>query len=313
MKNTLLFSLFVSLFCISLQTSAQCDFPDSFSGNTGANMTVMLTPDLITSLNVTNSDAYVVALNSSGIVIGSVPIDGLNQTSIAIWGDDSSTTDVVDGAIANELISFQLVDGIRLYDVEMPSSVVYATNGLSLQTAAAAVTLNCEQEVVACFLPSVFTGNTGSNLTVMLLPGFIQGLGVINESTYIAAISASDIIVGSVYVYGLSQTTIAIWGDDTSTPELDGANSGEAISFQLVDGATLSNLTMPTAVNYTGNGMSVQSIAPTVTFVCEAILGCTDSTALNYDPIATGDDGSCIAAVLGCTDFASANYNESAN
>ncbi|MEZ7839320.1 MAG: hypothetical protein QMB13_08325, partial [Flavobacteriales bacterium] len=313
MKNTLLFSLFVSLFCISLQTSAQCDFPDSFSGNTGANMTVMLTPDLITSLNVTNSDAYVVALNSSGIVIGSVPIDGLNQTSIAIWGDDSSTTDVVDGALANELISFQLVDGIRLYDVEMPSSVVYATNGLSLQTAAAAVTLNCEQEVVACFLPSVFNGNTGANMTVMLTPALISSLPITDENAYVVAIGVSGVVVGSELVYGVTQTTIALWGDDTQTVEVDGAGAGEFVSFQLIDGADLYDVGMPSPVSYSTNGLAVQGSAATVTFVCEAILGCTDSTALNYDPIATGDDGSCIAAVLGCTDFASANYNESAN
>jgi len=312
MKNTLFYSLFVSLFCISLQTSAQCDFPDSFSGNTGANMTVMLTPDLITSLNVTDSDAYVVALNPDGLVIGSAEVYGVTQTSLAVWGDDTETAEV-DGALANENVSFQLVDGNILYDVVMPSSVSYSVNGLIAQTAAATLTFNCEQEIVACYLPTVFVGNTGANMTVMLTPGFINPLGVVNESAYIAAISASDIVVGSVSIYGLSQTTIAIWGDDTSTPELDGAIAGEAISFQLVDGANLSSLIFPTSVNYSGNGLSVQSSEPTVTFVCEAILGCTDSTALNYDPIATGDDGSCIAAVLGCTDFASPNYNENAN
>ena len=35
--------------------------------------------------------------------------------------------------------------------------------------------------------------------------------------------------------------------------------------------------------------------------VIGAIAGCTDSTALNYDPTATVDDGSCIFCVYGCT------------
>jgi len=44
-------------------------------------------------------------------------------------------------------------------------------------------------------------------------------------------------------------------------------------------------------------------------------LGCTDSLALNFDPLATEDDGSCIydiVQVLGCTDQMATNYNEEA-
>ena len=41
--------------------------------------------------------------------------------------------------------------------------------------------------------------------------------------------------------------------------------------------------------------------------------GCTDSTALNYDPNACYDDGSCITPIVGCTDVSAYNYNPSAN
>jgi hypothetical protein len=43
------------------------------------------------------------------------------------------------------------------------------------------------------------------------------------------------------------------------------------------------------------------------------IFGCTDSTAFNYDPSATADDGSCIPVVLGCTDPIASNYDPNAN
>ena len=43
------------------------------------------------------------------------------------------------------------------------------------------------------------------------------------------------------------------------------------------------------------------------------IYGCTNSLAFNYDSTATVDDGSCIATVYGCTDSTSFNYNSLAN
>ena len=39
------------------------------------------------------------------------------------------------------------------------------------------------------------------------------------------------------------------------------------------------------------------------------VLGCTDQNATNYDPNATQDDGSCHYAVLGCTDPTANNFN----
>ena len=39
------------------------------------------------------------------------------------------------------------------------------------------------------------------------------------------------------------------------------------------------------------------------------VLGCTDSTALNYDSLATVNDGSCLYPVYGCTDSTALNYD----
>ena len=41
--------------------------------------------------------------------------------------------------------------------------------------------------------------------------------------------------------------------------------------------------------------------------------GCTDPNAYNYDPLATIDDGSCIAVIYGCTDITALNYDPLAN
>lgn len=42
------------------------------------------------------------------------------------------------------------------------------------------------------------------------------------------------------------------------------------------------------------------------------VLGCTDPNALNYNPLATEDNGTCRYPVLGCTDPRAINYNPSA-
>jgi len=45
----------------------------------------------------------------------------------------------------------------------------------------------------------------------------------------------------------------------------------------------------------------------------EAIWGCTDSTAFNYDSIANLDNGGCVPVILGCMQPLAFNYNSSAN
>lgn len=49
--------------------------------------------------------------------------------------------------------------------------------------------------------------------------------------------------------------------------------------------------------------------------VCDELdaQGCTDDSALNYDPIAVIDNGSCVYIVLGCTDVDACNYTIAAN
>ena len=42
------------------------------------------------------------------------------------------------------------------------------------------------------------------------------------------------------------------------------------------------------------------------------IFGCTDSTSLNYDPLANTDDNSCIPIIYGCTDSLAFNYDPTA-
>ena len=308
--NTFYKYILIALFALPLGAKAQCDLPAAFEGNTGSNMTVMLTSALINSLPVTDENAYMVALNQAGLVVGSADVFGVVQTSIPVWGDDTSTPEV-DGAGANESITFQLVNGTELFDVSMPMPVAFVANGLAVQPAAASVVSNCEVEVVACTFPQEFEGNTGLNMTLMLTNPFLSSLEIANENSYMVASTSDGLVVGSsLPLFGLSQSSIAIWGDDTASPEIDGALNDQAITFQLIDGLALYDLTMPIAVSFVVNGMSAMLTAGEKSLVCEKVSssGCTNSAADNYNSNATEDDGSCTYPVSGCTDPAADNY-----
>ena len=147
-----------------------------------------------------------------------------------------------------------------------------------------------------CVLPSSDVLNTGANMTVMLLPDFISALNTSSPDAYVVALSANGNVIGSAVVAGIPQTTIALWGDDTSTEEIDGAEEGEVISLQLVDGVSLFDVQLTSVITYTSNGMSVQpsaTISEVDCSVAEDVEGCMDNSANNYNADATVDDGSC--------------------
>ena len=275
-------------------------------------MTIMLTPDFISSLTITSSDAYVVATTDDGMVVGSQPVAGISQTSLAVWGDDSSTPET-DGALTGEAINLSLVDGSSLYTLTAPSPISYVTSGMSVQMGGASPELCSDGTSDGdCSFPGFFNGNTGNNMTVMLTPGVFSGLNIVNEDAYISAIS-DGMLVGSVSVYGISQTALSVWGDDSSTGAVDGASIGSEVTLQLVDGSSLYTLTTsPEPITYIVNGTQViMSASASLSCGVTEILGCTDATADNFNADATTDDGSCM--ITGCMDVSADNFNASAN
>ena len=130
------------------ELNIDCIIPEQYLGNTGSNMTVMITPDIVGAFpsNLVE-DAYVVAVaDNSGLVVGSVPVFGVTQASVVVWGDDAVTT-VVDGAVPNESITYYLVNGDELFDIDLISWVVgngssYVTNGVNVGSSAN-ITFNC--------------------------------------------------------------------------------------------------------------------------------------------------------------------------
>ena len=256
-------------------SSLSCDLPQEFSGNTGSNMTIFLTPDVISAFPLSSDSPYVVALSPDGLVVGSASVASADliggQQSIGVWGDDTGTPEI-DGLLAGEEISFQLVDGNSLYDLNLsfggPNS--YVTNGI-LPAIAGTAELNC----------------SGSE-TISVNPGCTDE----NAFNYDDTATEDD---GSCIeiVYGCTDNGLLPNG----VPNVNGSFS----SINDADGDQLPAFNYnPFANTDDGSCISV-------------ILGCMDSTAFNYDPNANTNDSSCIPVIFGCTDIAAFNYNPLVN
>ena len=158
-----------------------------------------------------------------------------------------------------------------------------------------------------CELPAQYTGNTGSNMTVFFTPDAIDALPISSASPYLVAISQqSGQVVGSISIASDSQAQMAVWGDDTSTPEVDGALIGEELYLQLVDGNSLWDLSLILSLpnSYSTNAIQIV-IDASATLNCsqevvDDIYGCTDPTAYNFEPWATVDNGSCEPFIYRC-------------
>ena len=143
-----------------------------------------------------------------------------------------------------------------------------------------------------CNIPEPFDGNTGSNMTVMFTPGATASFPAdISNDAYVVAISETDgLLVGSVPVEEITPLgTISVWGDDSSTNDVDGASAGVDISFQLVDGETLYDISLSEPVTYVTNGM-ITLLSASITQCVAApadVEGCMDANADNYNADAT--------------------------
>ena len=100
---------------------------------------------------------------------------------------------------------------------------------------------------------------------------------------------------------------IALWLDDTSTPEVDGYVSNEPTYWIVNQNSTGVNYLLDVTINEF-------DIITNITVNTNFTLGCTDSDAVNYNS-APGviEDGSCIDIVLGCTDQNACGFDSMAN
>ena len=264
-------------FCLpfSLGLFAQCDLPEPYAnGSTGSNLTVLLDSAFIASLNFISPNPYIVALTSFNLVVGSADLasDSLinGMQSLAIWGDDSFTNDVIEGAVDGEIISLQIVDGIYLYEL---NSLSYVTNGILPITSGgmlyvcAGVIYGCMDEVAcnydqnateddgSCDYPEMFYDCEETCLNDVDLDGVCDELEIVGCFEPMAC----------NYHSTATDEGDCIFADMASCEACSGEIDGTGI---IID------------YDFDEDG------------ICDSI-GCTDPFAMNFSPFATEEDGSC--------------------
>lgn len=141
----------------------------------------------------------------------------------------------------------------------------------------------------AAYNPSDYTTITGDGVSIANGGnGYAAG-----ELIYIGIQNATPIYTESMY-----SASNGLYGNPSTGCDGD----------TIVSGCALTN---STNYNYLANNpCNVQGADNDCCY--ESILGCTDATAVNFNPAATNDDGSCEDHINGCTNPESPSYNPQA-
>ena len=128
---------------------------------------------------------------------------------------------------------------------------------------------------------------------------------------------AGDLVCAGSSAWTGSSMQISAWGNDATTDVLDGFSTSDSIVWKTQTSSGVYDIE-PTYEN--GNGIYIPNgllIVNSLEFVYSCTgtfgIGCTDETAINYDPNAIQDDGACIATVVGCMDAHYLEFDPAAN
>jgi hypothetical protein len=136
--------------------------------------------------------------------------------------------------------------------------------------------------------------------------------GIIGEAI-VGTYNFNDIGQTYTYDFCVAQSGFELILNDTYGDGMAGSTSGGSIDGYVVifdcNGDTIWELTNPAFGNVTYSGVQQGSAC----YIAPPIMGCMDDDYVEYNPLATIDNGSCSTLhIYGCTDSTSWNYNPNA-
>ena len=292
--------------------------------NTGANMTLGINTDDLDDF----IGATIGAFNSEGNCVGSEIIQD-EFFSMAIWGNDTGTPEL-DGLLDNDVPVFAILteNGLVISIAEIANYSGYVTNALVVSTefsfagctsseylefhtqgyTADVDNGSCESPTYSLDITSsMFTTvyNTGSNMNIGMNTPIIN----LFEDGIIGAFNSAGICVGLETIQD-GFFTMSLWGDDTSTDEIDGLLENEMPTFAILTTSdyVLAFESVPEFGGYLTNSF------PTFTEINFdlTIYGCMDASYCYFNPDAEEDDGSC-EGLPGCIDDHFVEFNADAS
>ena len=121
-------------------------------------------------------------------------------------------------------------------------------------------------------------------------------------------LNVSSVGSGEDTQLGLFSSCLSFFGSYTDGDLGSNDDYGSPLLNQFESELTINVYSGMSIYIYWDDQWSSNSFDFNITFSA-AVLGCTDSTAVNYDPTATADDGSCFYPIFGCTDPLAFNFD----
>ena len=332
MKSFVLSFCFLSSFFVTAQ---ELDWPVVIP-STGANHTILFTLAQQITLNDTPiEDGVLIGAfyldNDGALVCGGLGnYNSSSNFTIAAVGDDSST-EIKDGFEVNDFFDFYIqINGIDYslladYNLEGLFTDTYVSDGFSKITSLTIVEVSealegCTDPLYLEYNPLASADTDPSSCLTEII------LGCTSESAFnFNPIANEDDGSCETVVLGCTDDTFLEFSieantdtDPTSclTEIILGCTSESAFNFNptanLDDGSCIEETLGCTNSAYAEFNPAATNDTDPSSCITEATFGCTVESALNFDPTANVNDGSCVLAVEGCLNDAFVEFNPSA-
>ena len=334
-----LVNLCPDLYVLTLTDSAGCQIVDSVLMNVtlGCTDSIAENFDPLASYDdgscfycistISNTDTlnyYTSIYNSSGSTSFSVNFDDVSNVALDMFagGDFNSTSEYFDMYI-NSLFfgTFQVgYQDCNLYSILYNYNISsYLNVGFNLIE----LSLSPSVDNLGCYFGAAqfdFSFRYSNTDTIYLAHGCTDQ----NADNYDPNAICDD---GSCFTCDLNYTSVSYHNtpgncDGSIYFVADSSNYGPVTYLWQLDGSvfdsTVSSFNVQTQFGlcegtYTVTATDTNGCTFTETIYIGIVLGCTDSTAFNFNPLATVDDGSCIPVIFGCTDSTALNFFSGAN
>ena len=288
--------------------------------------------------NATTDDGSCLTL----VVTGCTDVNYLEYNASANVDNGSCQTLIVEGCTNSLYVEYN--SSATTDDGSCSTLIVGGCTDVNATNFDASANVNdgsCEYDLIGAGCSVSFDAtNTGANATIMV-PGMDAPLNVGDAiGVFYIGADGQAVCAGSSTWTG-SNMQIVAFGDDATTPELDGLSAGDPYLLLAQSGDDVYIVSAEFSASspntsFVINGISfVEGLSFELACTVE-YLGCTDVNACNYDATANTDNGSCTYAeenvdctgaclndtdadgvcdeneVLGCMDESAANYDASA-